>query len=239
MVGQLAQVSCPPRATQPPKPLGDSKMARKSSKNTQDRLTLGQFLADTWTVLLALVVALIALAENAWAGSRMLMQAGQAWYEGVGLVGTLDAMMVISAVRMRRKGISPTQIKISRVAMWYGLGMSACTNVLSALVYKGIVDVSQAGPWIVVAYSPVAVVTLWFVVEMLTHQGNSKKESAFPLVKAAKPKADSDLTPAELAKREHGRYLRRVAKYAKDHGVTRADARIALELEAMESQVNA
>lgn len=211
-------------------------MARKSNKNTQARRTFGQFMADTWTVLLALLVALIALAENAWAGSRMLMQAGQAWYEGVGLVGTLDAMMVISAVRMRRKGISPTQIKISRAAMWYGLGMSACTNVLSALVYKGIVDVSQAGPWIVVAYSPVAVVTLWFVVEMLTHQGNSKKESAFPLViKAAKPKADSDLTPAELAKRDARRQADKVRRYARKHGLTREEAMIALEMEQLSS----
>lgn len=200
--------------------------ANKQAKGkiTKERRTVGQWFADMWTVILALVVAMIALAENAWAGSRMLMMSGATWYEGAGIVGTLDAMMVIAAVRMRRKGISRTQVNISRAAMWYGLAVSACTNVLSALVYKGIVDVAEAGAWIIVAYSPVAVVTLWFVVEMLTHQDKSKAQSAFPLVsKANKPKPDSKCTPAELAKRQKDRARR---------------ARLA-EIKKLEAQVSA
>src|SRR5687767_14992232 len=141
-------------------------MASKSSKNVQAKRTFGQWLADTWTVGTALVIALVAGAESAWAGARLLVQAGQQWFEGVGITGTLDLMMIIAAVRMRRKGISETQKSISRYAMWYGLAMSAATNILSALVYKGILNIALVAPWIVVAYSPVVVVTLWFVVEI-------------------------------------------------------------------------
>lgn len=175
------------------------------------------WLVNGWTILAVLAIALVAASENAWAGSRLLIQAGQAWYEGVGIVGTLDLMMITAAFRMRRKGISDVQKRISRSAMWYGLGMSAGTNILSALVYKGIVDITLVGPWIVVAYSPVAVVTLWFVVEMLTHQSKSASQSMLPQVKRPKAhKPDSECTPAELARRQADRKRRADAKALRD-----------------------
>lgn len=196
---------------------------KKTARNTQaswlarTARATGAWLVNGWTALSTLVIALVAGAESAWAGSRLLMAAGLHWYEGAGIVGTLDLMMITSAFRMRRKGISEVQRNISRAAMWYGLGLSAATNVLSALVYTGIVDIKRVGPWVVVAYSPVVVVTLWFVVEMLTHQSKSASQSALPLLSKAKPvskahRPDDDLTPEELAKRVKARDARNAAK---------------------------
>lgn len=100
-----------------------------------------------------------------------------------------DALMVLSAAKMRQPGISPTQHATARKSMRFGLGFSLITNMIAAIL--------RGAPehWITpemlfagaVAYHGVVVLILWFATETLTKVRAGRAGAGSPV--AAKPSA--------------------------------------------------
>jgi|SRR5688500_7467325 len=105
-----------------------------------------------------------------------------------------DALMVLSAAKMREKGITPTQRRTARRSMHVSLAFSLLTNMIAAFLRYAPAE------WIspemllagAVAYHGMIVVFLWLAVETLTKTRAEARE--------AKAKATEQHTePAQVA----------------------------------------
>lgn len=99
-----------------------------------------------------------------------------------------DALMVLSAAKMREKGISPTQRLTARRSMRFGLGFSLFTN-MNAAVLKMLPADWEYLTWYVrtgtVVYHAVVVLILWYATETVTkvrEDGQSVKPKAKGLI---------------------------------------------------------
>lgn len=80
-----------------------------------------------------------------------------------------DALMVISASKMREKGVSPAQRIEAKRSMYFGLGFSLASNMIAAL-YITLPELFTTGVLVggAVAYHASTVVFLWRAVETVT-----------------------------------------------------------------------
>lgn len=108
-----------------------------------------------------------------------------------------DALMVLSAAKMREQGILPTQVDAARKAMRFGLGFSLVTNMIAAAL-RNLPELAHwtvaAGPFTVrpvvfigsVVYHGVVVLILKHAVETLTkvradRKGHNGSEGFSPI----------------------------------------------------------
>jgi len=89
-----------------------------------------------------------------------------------------DALMVLSAAKMRQLGISAAQHRSAKVSMYYGLVFSLFTNMIAAfLKYAPAAWITPSVLLIgAVAYHGVVVIFLWRAVETLTKTRADRKD---------------------------------------------------------------
>lgn len=137
--------------------------------------------ASKWTprrVLLAILAGLITAIVgtlSAWTGTRLLLEAGLAWYESAPIPAVMDLVMIVAAFKINTPGSNPTEKRVARHAMRFGLALSLATNVLSSFMHVtgGLGQAGWTGTmsqFIQVGYSWVPTAMLWLMVEMLTRQ---------------------------------------------------------------------
>lgn len=90
-----------------------------------------------------------------------------------------DALMVLSAAKMRQKGITAAQHHTAKVSMYYGLVFSLFTNMIAAfLKYAPEAMISPLFLLIgAIAYHGVVVIFLWRAVETLTKTRADRREA--------------------------------------------------------------
>jgi hypothetical protein len=90
-----------------------------------------------------------------------------------------DALMVLSAAKMRQTGISAAQHHSAKVSMYYGLVFSLFTNMIAAFLKYA--PPSWITPMLLltgaIAYHGVVVIFLWRAVETLTKTRADRKDA--------------------------------------------------------------
>lgn len=90
-----------------------------------------------------------------------------------------DALMVLSAAKMRQKGITAAQHHTAKVSMYYGLVFSLFTNMIAAFLKYA--PEGMISPLFLlvgaIAYHGVVVIFLWRAVETLTKTRADRREA--------------------------------------------------------------
>lgn len=152
-----------------------------STAKTQVKAAAKRKTPGKWTVrrvILALIAALITGIVgtlSAWTGTRLLLEAGLHWYESVPVPAVMDLVMIVAAFKINTPGSNPTEKRVARHAMRFGLALSLVTNILSSFMHvtagAGLTGWhGTPAQFVQVGYSWVPTAMLWLMVEMLTRQ---------------------------------------------------------------------
>ena len=161
--------------------------ARKASTPRKVRKTLG-VPVSTWRALgvfltsrsrdLALAAIVIAAFVAVFDGSLYSARAfAFTGWSAIAFAIMPDALMVLSAAKMRQTGISAAQHSTAKVSMYYGLVFSLLTNMIAAFLKYAPEGAITPTVLLIgaVAYHGVVVVFLWRAVETLTKTRADRK----------------------------------------------------------------
>ena len=108
-----------------------------------------------------------------------------------------DALMVLSAAKMRQVGITAAQHRVAKVSMYYGLVFSLFTNMIAAfLKYAPQAMITPLFLLIgAIAYHGVVVIFLWRAVETLTKTRADRRDAKAPKASAVVTETPAQVNP--------------------------------------------